>query len=315
MGLFSLSVRSTVIVSVLALTLGSGLLRAEPRSRFDATPGIRNDAQFRPPANRRPSSDVSESGNPDASSYWNPEAYTYYVGYEGSGVPSILPQNSVVLGQWFDSRFGGEIFVGYSNPADSFATSVQTSADAVANSQNTLTTNSGTRSAATLLIGVAPKLRFVQSSWVQLYLAGVLGFVFGNSTNYATGSRQVSVADLTDPTTFSVNETNFGTIQIERSAMFLIGPKLGSEFYLKWIPNLALGFSTGFLFTSGGSTKTTTSTKTRSIDTVSGVEQPAAPDSSFENVAETQPGLQATTFGIGGAQFNLFGNFSLRYVW
>jgi hypothetical protein len=69
------------------------------------------------------------------------------------------------------------------------------------------------------------------------------------------------------------------------------------------------------LLTIGGETTTTTTTRNRTSTFVNGVEQPPTTDTVNVDVSESKQGLRGATFGIGGTTFNLFGSFTIRYVW
>jgi hypothetical protein len=53
----------------------------------------------------------------------------------------------------------------------------------------------------------------------------------------------------------------------------------------------------------------------KNYSVVNGVDQAPTADNTTVTVAETKVGMRGTTFGIGGTLFNLFGNFTIRYVW
>lgn len=247
---------------------------------------------------------------------WHAERTTYALGYEGTGsATSALGQNAISFSWWLDRYWGIELLFGMTKTAGSASESVSTAANVAATSSVTTTTYTGSASALSFLVGGILKRRLYQSDWFQLYLGGVLAIVppSGSSTN--TGTRTVTTPNTNAPNDFTTADVALGTIDVSNSMQFVLGPKIGTEFYIKWFPHLAVGFSTGILTTINAYTTTTTNTRTRTVQTVGGVEGTPSTDATVATTATVKRGLQGTTFGIGGTAFQFTGIFTVRYVW
>jgi len=252
-------------------------------------------------------------------SWWSPEKARYSIGYEYTGniggiAQSPLPQNAVALGMWLSPDIGVELLVGYNHGADNATTSTNTAVDPNAQTSNVTTTYSGTMNATSVLLGGILKYRAFQNSWFQFNLGAMVAVVPGDGTSVNTGTTTVSTPNTTQPTTFSTTDTNIGTVSTNTNLAVSVGPRLGTEFYLKWVPHLALGFETGVLTTFGGQTTTTTSTQSDSFNTTNGTAGTKTVSGTTTNVVTTKPGTVANTFGAGGLAFQLTGAFTLRYI-
>lgn len=247
---------------------------------------------------------------------WHAERTTYALGYEGTGTAiSALGQNAISFGWWLDRYWGIDLLFGFTKAAGTASESTSTAANVLATSSVTTTTYSGSSSAMTFLLGAVLKRRIYQSDWFQLYVGGVAAIVPPSGATTNTGTRTVTTPNTAAPNDFTTADVALGTIAVDNSMQFVLGPKIGTEFYIKWFPHLAVGFATGVLTTINAYTTTTTNTSTRTVATVGGVEGVPSTDSTVATTATVKRGLQGTTFGIGGTAFQFTGIFTVRYVW
>jgi hypothetical protein len=282
-------------------------VRRRPQSTSES-PSEANQADF----SNRPNNWAS---TPDESAWWSPRNYSYFVGYESSSSSlGVLGKNAIAAGYW-DRGFGIEFFVGYTKTADTFTQTTTTAENVTATSQTQTTVSSNARFPHTFVVGVNPKWRVYQNQWFQLSAGFIVAVSPPASVTYDTGTRVQTTPSTATPTSYSVSETGLGTVESATSLQLNAGVKLGTEFYVKWFPHLALGFATGIVTTVGGGTTTTTSTRTRSFSVVNAVEQAPTSDSNSTIVAEVPRGMSGTTFGIGGTSFQFTGVFTIRYVW
>ena len=251
-------------------------------------------------------------------SWWRAADYRYQVGYDSAaGGTGILGENVITGGFWFDESLGLDIYLGYTKAGNANNESISdvTNTVAVPNTKTTTTLHTGTNTARTLAIAAGLKYRMYQSDWFQLNLGFVAAFFPGGSADFNTGRKVETFTDASNLNNRTVTETDLGTITSETSTQLSFGPRLGTEFYIKWFPHLAVGFATGILTSVSGNTTTTTDTKTRTYTVVNGTESAPTASSSTHTVSTTTPGFRGTTFGIGGTTFAFTGTFSIRYVW
>jgi len=252
-------------------------------------------------------------------STWSPEMYKYAIGYESGGSSNaVLGANNVVIGFWFPGDFGLDFYVGYTKAAGT-ANEETTVNETGTTTKTKVTTKdySGLSGANNMTFGLGLKMKGYQNSWFQFSYGIIAAYGGASRVEGRVGTIQETVPDTASPTTKTSVETNYGTIVTDTKSTISVGPKLGAEFYLKWFPHLALGFSTGVLATFGGETTATTTTRSRTTVTVSGTEQPntSGTDGPTTVTSSTTPGYSARTFGIGGTQFQFNGLFTIRYVW
>ena len=246
--------------------------------------------------------------------WFNPSNYQNAFGYERAGV-GILSENVINYSKWIDGgKRGYEIFAGFSKAADTLTTNQVTSTNSIAETQTITTTNTGQSNGFEITLGGGYKQKMYQSRWLQVYWGALGAVTYATATDFPVGTTVV-VNDTTTPGDFTTTQTGVGSTQVETDLAFSLGLKVGTEFYLKWFPQLAIGFSSGLLTTMGGNTTTTTTTSNRAAATVGGVEQDPTTDSSSTQVVQNDRGISASTFGIGGTEFNLFGTFTIRYIW
>lgn len=253
--------------------------------------------------------------NPPLKQSWRPKSVVHSLGIESSSASfGVLGVTSVVYGRWNGSK-GWEALFAYNKTADSFANSSTTSLNTIANSQTLTETASGARNPTSILLGYQYKSKSFESDWLLIYW-GALGAVrWQSTTEYDTGTKTTTTANTATPGDFTVTESARGSIKREPSPDYILGLRIGSEVYLRWFPNIALTFSTGFTQTLGGTVKQTTDTWTRTTPYTGGVAGAPSSASRSTQVTETPGNLSAATFGVGGQTFNLFGSWGIRYIW
>ncbi len=247
---------------------------------------------------------------------WMPKGYRFLVGLESLGA---MPVTAISVGTW-NGSFGIELLGAYSRNTDSVQESVveSVSNELIATSSKTATTSySGAKNPMQVTLGTKAKFRVLQNNWAQVYFGGIGGLSWTGSATHQTGTRTESYADRSNTSNYSVSESGIGTVERSSALQLFAGPLLGTEFYLKWLPHLALGFSTGFSLNVGGGVTTTTSTATKSYSVTGGVAGTPVSHTSSRTTVATSPGhLRGATFGLGGSSFALFTTaFTLRYVW
>jgi hypothetical protein len=252
-------------------------------------------------------------------SWWRPSRYTYELGYEAAATNTtgVLGTSVVTGGMWMGDSFGLEFFMGYTKSANANTETISTSTNTIAtpNTQTNSTSYSGTNAAPTFALAINPRYRLIQTDWFHLNIGLMVGLFLPSSADYQTGTKTETIANTTTPNNKSVSETSWGTVKSENGFNVGVGPRISSQFYIKWFPHLAVGLSTGVFTFLSGNTTTTTDTKTRSYTVVNGVDQTPTSETTTHTVATTKPGFRATTFGLGGTTFALTGSFTIRYIW
>ncbi|MCC6278457.1 MAG: hypothetical protein IT289_11140 [Oligoflexia bacterium] len=308
------------LISVLAL----GLIAFE-LSNAEAQ-GIRGQQQVQPQQSRRPAAmepdmDESDEGTPSPGANRStspgavPSPYRYSLGYESS-TTGIMAQNYIVGGKWLSSNFGIDIYFGFTKSADTTATSVATSTNALTNARTITTTYSGSANPNVFTLAAFPKWKLFRNNWLFVFGGPFAGVNYLTKVEYPNGGNTVeTIPNANDPTNKSVVDTSIGTTTIESRMHIVAGPRIGAEIFLKWFPQISVGMATGIATTIGADTKQKTSTRSRTYNVVNGVDQAPTADSNAVTETTTKPGISSSTFGLGGTQFNLFGNFTIRYYW
>ncbi len=252
---------------------------------------------------------------PEETSWWAPHMSHYFVGYEGAGgTVGVLGANAIAVG-WWGANLGVEFYFGFTKTAGSFVDATSAVTDTLTNSLVSTTTYTGTLSPPVLTLGIAPKFRLYQNDWIQVNVGGVVAVTPPMATSYPMGIRVETTSNVDSSGNKTVVETAYGTAQAKQDWQLSVGPRIGTEFYIKWFPHLALGFATGVMTSFGGYVQTTSNLRTRTYAIVNGVEQPPTTDSSTVSVSTPKPGYRAATLGIGGSTFSFVGVFTIRYVW
>lgn len=233
---------------------------------------------------------------------------------QGFGYSPVL--NLAQYDRWITPRWGFFVGLRYQKNQDSFSENRSTAYNQTTLSMTDTTTFSGTRNPTVLNLVIGTKNRIWQNDWMQVNWGALLLYTHGTSVSYATGSSTRSVVNVNTPSDFTMNENALGSTSSGVDPTYSLGVKVGSEFYLKWFPNLALCADIVFLnqLPLKGTTETNTATKTYSV--VSGVAQ--APTAESYNTSRTYNdyGGAASTGQVGASYFNLLGaNWSVKYVW
>lgn len=241
---------------------------------------------------------------------WNTRRYTKSIGFSAS----FLGTNTIVYENYFsDSSLA--LYFGANKAADTYSESNQTVTTGTATvTTTTTTTYGGVKNPMSLSLGAAYYGHTFRNNWL-LVRTGLFGGVdYFTGTNYNTGSHREVVSSAT-PNTISITDTNFGDVSANRSTIFRLGPAVDTSFFLRWFPQLAIGFQAAILYSTDNKLKTSTNQRSRTYDNVSGVDQPPTTDTSTSTNTNTLAGPSLSTFAVAGQQFNLFGNFTLKYVW
>lgn len=250
------------------------------------------------------------------SNQWRADRARYMVGFESAGTSlSALPQSAVLVGTWLDREIGIEGFFGFSLAASTAEQTQTQTPNPPLKTLSVVTSNTGTSTPGTFILGGVLKYRLVQTSWFQVYLGALVSLSPSFSSSYTAGSRTEVTPNTDVPGDRTITENGYGPVSVKRSLEIALGPKVGTEFYVKWFPHLALGFSGGILTSFGGDTTTTSSLATRSYSITGGVDNPPASSPPVSTVADTKRGVRGATFGLGGVGFQFTGLFTIRYIW
>jgi hypothetical protein len=233
---------------------------------------------------------------------------------QGFGYSPIL--NLAQYDRWITPKWG--FFVGLRNQKtqDSFIENRTTSYNQTTLSLSDTTSFSGARNPTVINMVIGGKSRIWQNDWMQVNWGGFLMYTHGTSVSYATGSTTRTAPNVNTPNDYTMNENALGSTSSGVDPTYSLGVKVGSEFYIKWFPNLALCADIVFLnqLPLKGTTETSTATKTYNV--VSGVAQAPTAESYNTNRVYNDYGGAASTGQVGASYFNLLGaNWSIKYVW
>lgn len=242
---------------------------------------------------------------------WRPKLMDNSIGYENA----TLDYNAISYSRWTNEKWGFDFLFGFQKSSDSFNKSETQSTDELAPSRNISTTYSGSKNQQIFTLGTVGKYRIFQNDWLRIYAGGYLGLRYFTDVKYKTGTTTQSISNLNSPDDYTVSESSLGKIKNSTDLEVFLGPKIGSEIYLRWFPHVALGFATGFLYTFGGETETISDTSSRNYAVVAGVAQTPTAKSNNRTKTVRKPDGRGGVFGIGGTAFNLFGSWTIRYVW
>lgn len=264
------------------------------------------------PLNRR--APASRSVTSTTNEEWSPEDANYAIGFESASTFSIIGQNMAIFGMTLAPDVWLDLYLGYTKSANTTTTTSTVADNTVTGSRTDTLANTGVLNPHTISVGAAVRFAIFQNSWLQIHVGPMGALVLPNSVSYPTGSMVRTYADKDDTANYSVTDT-VGAVDISNGMIFHAGARLGSEFYLRWFPHLAIGFNTGVLTSFGGNTTTTTTTRNKIYAVVNDAEQTATTDTNTVATADLDRGMRGATFGVGGTVFNLFGNFLIRYIW
>lgn len=218
--------------------------------------------------------------------------------------------------RWITPRWGFFIGVRYDKTQDNFAETKTTTYNQTSLSLTESVAFSGARNPTVLNLVVGAKKRIWQNDWMQVNWGPLLMYTHGTSVSYSTGTLTRTVANVNNPNDFTMSEASLGTISNGVDPKYSLGVKVGSEFYVKWFPNLALCADIVILnqLPVKGTQDEATATKTYAV--VAGVQQ-APTAESYSNVRRFNDfGGSASTSQVGSAYFNILGaNWSIKYVW
>lgn len=253
---------------------------------------------------------------------WRPHMQKRAIGIEtASGSFGALGTNAISYTKWGSPSRGMEYLFGYFKNEDSYQeklTKTQNNVGSSTQGLEEITEYSGSRNPHNFIFGMAYREKLHQSDWMQIYW-GLLGAVqYSTSASYKTGTLTKTTSNISNPNTYSLAENvNYGETTRDSRLQFFVGPKLGSEFYLRWFPQLALGFSTGVLANFGTASQETaiTNVGTETTSVTNGTVT-TAPINQEKSVTTTNPGdLNGQTLAIGGQTFSFTGQFTIRYIW
>lgn len=240
-----------------------------------------------------------------------PGKYTKYIGFESTGSTSILGRDMIVYGTWKKDR-ATEFFLGFSKSSDTWGTTdTNTNTSSSSTSVHSVT---GVKNPFQITVGAGQNFRLSRAKWINVYVGYFGGLSYTTSSNYETGTTTTSTPNTASPDDFTVTKTSVGSVSVKSDPTLIAGGKLGAEFYLRWFPNLGLGFSTGIVTGFGGGSSSSTTTES-GVDTYTGGVKTGSTVTSSNTNAKTDSSLAANTFGVGGTTFQLTGLFTIRYLW
>ena len=241
---------------------------------------------------------------------WNTRHYSSSLGFS----TSFTGTSTVVYENYFsDSSIA--YYFGASKASDSISVSNVGSVTGVSPTTTVNTTTySGAKNPFTLSIGSAYYKHTFRNNWMLVRMGIFGGADYFTGTSYKTGSHRETTVSTT-PNTTSIVDTNFGDVTANRTMVFRLGPTFDTSFYLRWFPQLAIGLQAAILYSTDNKTSTTTNTRSRTYDSISGVDQTPSSDNSTSTQVDSLVGPSLSTFAVAGSTFNLFGNFTIKYVW
>jgi|GEM_PF-6745589 len=235
-------------------------------------------------------------------------AFGFSAGLVGSG-------NAIVIENTPDGESSWGFHFGFSKLADTYAESNTTSVTGTTTKTTTTSlAHSGAKRAATISFGSTYMNRIFRNDFILVRWGGFGGIDYITNSKSPVGSRTTSESSAT-PGTISITETGLGEQSIKSSMGMKIGPVFDAFMHLRWFPNISVGFIGGMLYEMDRKVTTSTSTVSRSYQSVGGVDQ-ADTSNTQTNVDSVQNlGPAMSTYSLGGQNFSLFGNFVIRYLW
>ncbi len=243
---------------------------------------------------------------------WKSRDFSHSLGFAagllGSGNTLVIENNPDAESSW-------GFHFGFNKLADTFAEANNT---AVTGSPATSTTNTMTRTGlkrnATFSFGTTYMMRAYKNDFILVRWGGFGGIDYISDAKYGVGSR-TSVESSGTPGTISVTEAGLGETSVKSSPGIKLGPVFDASLYLRWFPNISVGFLGGMLYDMDRKLTSRTSTVSRSYQIVNGVEQAPTSYTSTNSETVSSQGPVLSTFALGGQNFNLFGSFVIRYLW
>lgn len=260
----------------------------------------------------KPAPGVPATGNLKMEDYfqtWNARKLRQGIGYS----PLL---NLAQYDRWITAKWG--VFVGfrYQKSTDTATETKTTSYNQTTLALTDSTQFGGTRNPTTIALMVGAKNRIWQNDFLQINWGPLLLYTHGTSVSYSVGSITKTVTNVNSPNDFTMTETGLGSTSNGVDPTYSLGVKVGSEFYLKWFPNLSLCADVVFLnqLPLKGTQESNTATKTYNV--VAGVAQSPTAESYNTSRTYNDYGGAASTSQVGAQYFNILGaNWSIKYVW
>lgn len=206
-----------------------------------------------------------------------------------------------------------EMSTSWSKAANSASETFSTTTNVIAKSSVRTYSNSGAYNQGKYSLGGTYYLSLYRDRWLFVYWGVPLVLTYYPGGSYKTGTRTETVANTDAPTTYSVSESAYGTISYNNNFGIETGLRLGSEFYIRHLPHLAIGLAGALFVGHRTNVDLRTQTRTRTFTVTDGTEGTPASDTSVDTVVSSKPGRSSTT-ATSGYGFNLMGAFSLRYI-
>lgn len=206
-------------------------------------------------------------------------------------------------------------FLGYSKSSDSYQES-STSSNSGTGTVTSIGTTSytGTKNPHNLSLGAAYNWRLYRNHFFQARVGIFSALDYYTKTSYGTGNASNTVVSST-PGTTTVQENSRGTVTVEKAPNLRLGPVFDTYVFLRWFPNLSVGMQGGILYVTNSQTKTRTRTTTQTYTIVSGVQQSPTAYATSDQTLNQNTGGNGSTFAVAGSNFNVMGNFVIRYAW
>ena len=293
--------------------LSSKVAAAEVKKNENAPPAATIFATTALP----PATNESLAPTPDQTSWWSPKGMKHSIGVELSDSNyGALGATSIAYGFSLE-KFGMDVYFGHSKEMDTaVSTTITTSNDdTTPKTKNVITEYTGKKKPKQTTLGIQPKFVFVSDRWFRASLGFMFARTATSAVSYKQGTITTTYADSSNLNNNSVTEAGYGNVSSSSTAKLLYGPRINTEFFLKWFPHIALGFGTGMILSSGDDATLKSDTEDKSYIVTNGT--PAKPTTSTTTSTEqkTPSGGTAKTLALGGSTFSLLGSFSVRYIW
>lgn len=218
--------------------------------------------------------------------------------------------------RWITPKWGFFVGLRYAKSTDNFIESKTSTYNPTTLALSEDVSFAGSRNPTTLVLMVGAKGRIWQNDFMQVNWGPLLMYTHGTSVTYATGRLTRNVANVNNPNDYTMVETSLGSVSTGVDPTYSLGVKVGTEFYVKWFPHLALCADVVFMnqFPLKGTTETNTVSRTRNV--VAGVPQSPTSEQYNNSRVYNDYGGGASTSQVGAQYFALLGtNWSIKYVW
>jgi hypothetical protein len=254
---------------------------------------------------------------PSETSWWSPKGTQHSVGVELSDASYGALGTTAIAYGFSRDRFGIELYMGYTKEQDTAATT-STTATNDASTPKTKTVSqefSGVKKPKQTTFGIQPKFYFFSDRWFKASVGFMIARTSSSAVKYNTGTTTTTYADSSNLNSYTVSQTDYGTVSQKSTDKLLYGPRLNTEFYLKWFPHIALGFGTGLIMSTGADATATSSTSNKTYAVTNGTAANPTVDRTESAEQKTPSGGTAKTLALGGSTFSLLGSFTVRYIW